>query len=494
MVFATRLTTRTPQAVPAKAAIAVRGFADVKMQVPTNAIYSRENAGTRYPMNLIYYAHSYRPPDKDVNEFFQELMLSEGMTPSLDPPAEPGHLNAAKPERHLRSTDGVVVVLPHRDPEPSSHILYEIALGVRAHKPVLVFVEDVLPADLVPTVFLRRRFSRRHFLREIRNHRHALTTLKSYIGSDSPPTYDPNPGQRSCLLVGMSRLTEAQRNRICDELARLRYYPVVAPAGEQWLSYDSSYETLVAQSGLCVAFVEHLLPQELYVLGAARAALTPTILLTENSGHRFNPRVPLDYQARQVSCDDMDGLCQLLEKEIGIFEEDFMELKDQEKVLHYRTGLIREGRNNGVYSSQTRDVFFNLVTGSVGEIDMSRDKVQISHSVGPINIKSHLDHVSQIVSQAPAIAPNHREQFANLILELQKALEAAGSRRPDDTERVAKTAELVATELAKEKPDKGFLNITAEGLKQAAKTVEDIAPAVISVAAKVATFIAGLSL
>ena len=57
-------------------------------------------------MNLVYYAHSYRKPDADVVEFFSDLMRIEHLIASLDPPSD--HLNSAKPERHLGSTDGMV--------------------------------------------------------------------------------------------------------------------------------------------------------------------------------------------------------------------------------------------------------------------------------------------------------------------------------------------------------------------------------------------------
>ena len=123
---------------------------------------------------------------------------------------------------------------------------------------------------------------------------------------------------------------------------------------------------------------------------------------------------------------------------------------------------------------------------------MSQDKIQVSNVVGPVNIKAQLDRVTQIVKNAAAMPDDKRNQLAELIDELQEALKTAAEKRPEDSERVVRTAELVATEVAKEKPDKGFLNITVEGLKQAAKAVEDIAPTVISVAAKVASFVAGL--
>lgn len=441
-------------------------------------------------MHLIYYSHSYRPADKDINGFFQELMLSEGMTPSLDPPSD--KLNAAKPERHLRSTDGMVAVLPYRDPEPSNYILYEIALCSRAHKPVLVFIEDVLPNNLISGILLQRRFSRRHFLREVRNHRHALQMLKTYIGSEPPPTYQPNSSQRSCLIVGASSLSDNQRVMMQDALTRLRYHSIMVPEKNECLSYDTPYEDMVTQSMLCVAFTQGLSPLEFYLLGAARACLTPTILLTQNPNYVFHPMVPEEYQPRKVSAADMNSLCTTLETEVTVFEEDYLELKDQEKVLRYRAALIQEGKEGGTYSEHARDMIFNFVGGNIGEIDMSKDKIQLSNVIGPVNIKSQLDHVTQIVKNASSMPDDKRQEFANLIDELQKAVKVALDKRPEDTERVVRTAELVATEVTKEKPDKGFLNITVEGLKQAAKTLEDIAPAVISVAAKIASFVTGL--
>ncbi|PYX52046.1 MAG: hypothetical protein DMG76_30360 [Acidobacteria bacterium] len=438
-------------------------------------------------MYLIYYSHSYRPADAEINMFFQDLLLSEGLTPNLDPFSD--RLNSAKPERHLQSTDGMIVVLPVRDPEPSPYILYEVALCVRAHKPILVFIEDVLPENLIPASLVQRRFSRRHLLREVRNHRHAIRLLKTYIGSEPPPTYQPSTRQRSCLVNGTSALSDNQRCRIEDQLRRLRYNSISVEGGTHFLSFDRPVEEVVAQSILCVSFSENLSPLESYLLGAARACLLPTILLTQDSGYPFSSKVPKEYQPREVSKENLD---QVLEKEISIFEEDYLELEDQEKVVRYRTAVIQEGKRNGRYSKEGRGVVFNIVGGNVGDIDMSNDKIQVSNVVGPVNIKSQLDRVTQIVKNASAMPDDKRQQLAALIGELQEALHAATEKRPEDAERVARTAELVATEVAKQNPDKGFLSITSEGLKQAAKTVADIAPAVIGVAAKIASFVTGL--
>ncbi|WP_128595361.1 hypothetical protein [Paraburkholderia kirstenboschensis] len=405
-------------------------------------------------MLVIYYSHSYRPSENDINEFFQELMLSEGLIPSLDPPSD--KLNSAKPERHLRSTDGLIAVLPYRDPEPSDYILYELALCIRAKKPALVFVEDVLPSNTVSDSLLQQRFSRSHYLREVRNHRHALQTLKGYIGSEPPPTFESGIGQRSCLFIGASTLSEVQRHKIERALGLLRYNTIVAPATEDCLSYAKPYESLVARSSLCLSFAENLSPSETYLLGAARSTLTPSVIFSQNPNYAFYKKVPKEYQPKIVSIDDMEGLCERLNEEIGIFQQDYLELKEQEKVLRYRAALIQKSGGSGNYSERVRGDIINIVANHLGVVDMSKDNISVSGVVGPVNIKSKLDNVTQIVKQAPTLGDDRKKEFVGLVEELRVALSEAGDKRPEDTERVAQMTELVAAEVSKANPNKGF--------------------------------------
>lgn len=129
----------------------------------------------------------------------------------------------------------------------------------------------------------------------------------------------------------------------------------------------------------------------------------------------------------------------------------------------------------------------------IGEITVSQDNIHIEHVVGPVNVKARLERVTQVVKTAPAVTDTKKEEFSALIEELKQTLaSAASTAKPEDTQRVVQAAEMVAAEFAKEKPNKPFLTITAEGLKEAAKAVEAIAPAVLGVAAKIAAFVAGL--
>lgn len=440
-------------------------------------------------MHLIYYSHSYRKADNAINEFIQDLMLGEELTPSLDPPSD--RLNSAKPERHLRSTDGVIAVLPARDPAPSSYILYEISLAARVRKPALVFVEDVLPDSLIPQWLLQRRYSRTRLLREFRTHKHALATLKAYMGSEPPPTYQPSITQRSCLLLGLDALPLATQSALTHYVESKRYHPLIPQAPPKHMFQTSPVEALATDATLSVVIIDRLSSFESYLLGTVRGALIPSILLTLNPEYSFELNVPKEYQPRVLPSVDANSVCECVAEQIDIYEEDYLDVVDQTAVHRYKEALLTQVSKPGTYASAARDLIVNYVAGNL-EVDMSKDKIQVQNVVGPVNIKSRLDDVTQVVNTAGSLRDVDREAFKKLVAEMTEALSSVADKRPDDTARVASTIETVGAELAKPKPNRGFLNITAEGLKEAAKALADIAPQVISVAGRIAAFITGL--
>ena len=161
--------------------------------------------------SLIYLAHSYRPRDAMVNAYFARLIESEGLVPSLDPPST--DVNSAKLERHLGHSDAMIAILTERETGVSPHILYEIALGVRSQKPLLVFVEDTLPSTILPTRILQRRFSYRSFPRNTRITnkvlRFCVTTSvirHQIIKACLLP--------RTCLLLGGSTMSDSMLDKI----------------------------------------------------------------------------------------------------------------------------------------------------------------------------------------------------------------------------------------------------------------------------------------
>jgi hypothetical protein len=363
---------------------------------------------------------------------------------------------------------------------------------MRARRPQLVFIEDVLADNLVPAGLLQRRFSRRRLLREVRDHRQAIRTLKSYIGSDPPPSYQPVTAQRRCALIGATQLGDASLMALQALLARRLYKPMIVQ-GRPQVPNEIAAEEIVQSAALCVAVVERLTPAEYYLLGAARAALTPTVAITLDPAYPFDPVIPREYQPRLVRPDDVDSLVAILEREISTFEEDYLDLKEEAQVhryAEYSERLLRTQRSEGEYSRRGREQVINYIGNA--EIDMSKDKVVVSNIVGPVNIKSRLEQVTQTVQQTTGWSDERRDELNKLIADLQSVLKAVADQRPADAERVAKSAEMVVEEATRDKPDKSFLNITAEGLKQAAKAVADIAPTVLEVAGKIAAFVVGL--
>ena len=313
-------------------------------------------------MNLVYYAHSYRGPDAGVVEFFSELMRSENLIASLDPPSD--RLNSAKPERHLGSTDGMVAVLTARESGVSQYILYEISLCLRAQKPLLVFIEDLLPVDLVPPRILQRRFSRRGLLRQIRDHSYAMRTLKSYIGEDPPPNYQPSTDPRRCLLAGIADLSSSARKSVEDELEASGYSSYHLSGDMAECLYEKKLQEQLTGAELAIAFIDSEQDQSHFFLGALHAAMTPTIVLTNSRDFRFHESVPPEYQARIVDQADTEKLRQVVGKEISIFEEEYVDLENQDKVALYARLLISETVRPGHYAKGVRSVFVEeLVMG-----------------------------------------------------------------------------------------------------------------------------------
>ncbi len=119
---------------------------------------------------------------------------------------------------------------------------------------------------------------------------------------------------------------------------------------------------------------------------------------------------------------------------------------------------------------------------------MSQDEINVDNVGGIVNVKSSLKHVTQSISSAESMPQERRDDLSALIDALSDALKQVEQEQPADAERVVKSAEMVVSELTKEKPSSSFLAITVEGLKEAAKAVGAIAPDVLSVAAKIAAF------
>ena len=436
-------------------------------------------------MRLIYYAHSYRPIDAQVVEFFAGLMRSEGFTPSLDPPSD--QLNSAKPERHLRSTDGMIVVLTARANGVSRYILYEATLAVRSDKPLLVFVEDTLPDKLVPERILQRRFNRRSLLREVRQHRQALRTLATYLGETPPPQYQPTTSRRRCLLVGLNALPSASRSCLPDLISSCEYDAHVLDSTGADMVYDASYQESISTATMAVCVVDGPSPQDQFLFGALRSSLVPTILLTTNPSYRYHETVPREYQARLVTPSDPSAIALIATTEIKVLEEEYVDLDNQAEVLKYHQMLVELSSLSGSYGPGIRDMYVNELTLNK-EILVNGDNVEINNTGGVLNYRSSLAGATQTIGSS-LLPREEKDELGKLFAELQRVLQSVAADNAAAVDRVVQASEMIASELAKPERSQGFLRVTTEGLKEAAKALEGIAPTAIGIAMKIAALV-----
>lgn len=118
------------------------------------------------------------------------------------------------------------------------------------------------------------------------------------------------------------------------------------------------------------------------------------------------------------------------------------------------------------------------------------DIIKFSHVGGNVNIKSRLDQVAQNIGSAASIPADQQAELQDLMRDLSRALEQIQGEKAEDAEKVAVAAERLSGEVARDKPDKRFLEVSAEGLKDAAEAVKGIAPTVVSTVGKILALLA----
>jgi hypothetical protein len=99
-----------------------------------------------------------------------------------------------------------------------------------------------------------------------------------------------------------------------------------------------------------------------------------------------------------------------------------------------------------------------------------------------LNIKSSLKNARQTIESMSLSVDSDRQLMQNLINELEEALAKVPATHSDDAEAVSHTAEVLVNIAAEKNPNKTMLQISSEGLKQAANNLTEIVPNVPTVA------------
>jgi methyl-accepting chemotaxis protein len=102
-----------------------------------------------------------------------------------------------------------------------------------------------------------------------------------------------------------------------------------------------------------------------------------------------------------------------------------------------------------------------------------------------LNIRSTLTNVQQHVHEIRTEDGGARQELAQLIAQLSEVLQQVPESRQEQAEAVAQTAKVLVETAKSEKPNKTLLQISGEGLKQAAKNLADVLPAVVGIATQI---------
>jgi hypothetical protein len=102
-----------------------------------------------------------------------------------------------------------------------------------------------------------------------------------------------------------------------------------------------------------------------------------------------------------------------------------------------------------------------------------------------VNIKSTLTNVQQSVGEIHSGDESTRKELETLIGQLSEALQKVPAAHEEEAQAVAETAKVLVDTAKAEKPNKTMLQISGEGLKQAAQTLAGVMPPVLNIARQI---------
>ena len=109
-----------------------------------------------------------------------------------------------------------------------------------------------------------------------------------------------------------------------------------------------------------------------------------------------------------------------------------------------------------------------------------------------INIKSTLSNVQQSIGDIRTDDENARKDLEKLIEQLSEALQKIPVEKQEQAQAVAETAKVLVDTAKAEKPNQTMLQITGEGLKQAAQNLAEVMPTVVTIAGQIVMAISKL--
>lgn len=102
-----------------------------------------------------------------------------------------------------------------------------------------------------------------------------------------------------------------------------------------------------------------------------------------------------------------------------------------------------------------------------------------------INIKSTLTNVQQSIGDIHSGDETTRKELETLIGQLSEALGKVPEGHQEQAQAVAETAKVLVDTAKADKPNKTMLQISGEGLRQAAQNLAKVTPAVLNIARQI---------
>ncbi len=292
---------------------------------------------------------------------------------------------------------------------------------LRAGKPLLVFIEDTLKSDIVSPLIPQTRFPSSGYFRYARRHIHHLQMLKSYLGNEYEPDFTIMRYQKKCLLVGELPILDEKYQVIEEVLAGSGYEIFLIPASTIYAPEALRSITHFMQANLSLVCVDRMSPQSAFTLGFLQGALVPTIVFTFEE-YRTSEDIPEEFQAR-VFPQDKEGFYENLKKQVQIFEQDFVDLTNNEGARIYAQKLITASLRPNVYTDQFRGAI-------IGEIkNVQGDSFNISGgqntAIGRNNVTGDVSQDKKTNTELSKNYDHLIKELAQLRLELKKEARTA---------------------------------------------------------------------
>jgi hypothetical protein len=109
-----------------------------------------------------------------------------------------------------------------------------------------------------------------------------------------------------------------------------------------------------------------------------------------------------------------------------------------------------------------------------------------------VNIDSTLKNVKQVITESDTLSSNKKEELERLVEELKAALQPATRARPEEVATVTSLVETLTQEGIKPQKNSNLLQITGKGLKEAAQSLLDITPTVLTIVGQIVKVLTGV--